>query len=105
MAKKLIELNWGRSLEAVFTDLSLEIKDEDFQHFLKSVIRAKKLGVSLSETLIIQAELLRTRRRQKAEELSRTASVKISVPLVLFIFPALLIIYIGPGILQLLERT
>lgn len=104
IARKLKELNWGRSLEAVFKDLSLTIKDDDFQYFLTSVIRVKKLGVSLSQTLIIQSELLRTRRRQKAEELSRTAAVKISIPLVLFIFPALLIIYIGPGILQLLNR-
>lgn len=105
VAKKLKELDWGRSLEAVFNDLRLEVEDEDFKHFLNSVIRTKNLGVSLSETLSIQADLLRTRRRQKAEELCRTASVKISVPLVLFIFPALLIIYIGPGILQLLVRT
>ncbi len=105
VAKKLKELDWGRSLEAVFNDLRLEIEDEDFKHFLNSVVRTKRLGVSLSETLSIQAGLLRTRRRQKAEELSRTASVKISVPLVLFVFPALLIIYIGPGILQLLART
>ena len=105
MQKKLVELDWGRSLDELFEELKAEVPDTDFQHFLSSLLRAKKLGVSLSETLAIQAELLRTRRRQKAEELSRTAAVKISVPLVLFIFPALLIIYIGPGILQLLERT
>lgn len=105
MDKKLVELGWGRSLDDLFDELKTDIPDADFQHFLSSLLRAKKLGVSLSETLAIQTELLRTRRRQKAEELSRTASVKISVPLVLFIFPALLIIYIGPGILQLLERT
>jgi len=105
VAEKLKELDWGRSLEAVFEDLKFEVEDDDFKHFLGSVIRTKNLGVSLSETLAIQSELLRTRRRQKAEELSRTASVKISVPLVLFIFPALLIIYIGPGILQLLAKT
>lgn len=105
VAKKLVELSWGRSLEDLFKELKEVVKDEDFQHFLGSLLRAKKLGVSLSETLAIQAELLRTRRRQQAEELSRTAAVKISIPLVLFVFPALLIIYIGPGILQLMERT
>lgn len=102
---KLRELEWGRPLDELFTELGAEIEDEDWQHFLSSLLRAKKLGVSLGDTLAVQAELMRTRRRQKAEELSRTAAVKISVPLVLFIFPALLIIYIGPGILQLLERT
>jgi Flp pilus assembly protein TadB len=102
---KLKELNWGRPLESLLIELKFEIKDIDFNHFIDSILRAKKRGVSLSETLVIQARILRTSRRQKAEELSRTASVKISLPLVLFIFPALLIIYIGPGILQLLERT
>lgn len=105
VAYKMRELDWGRPLDELFTELGQEVEDEDWQHFLNSLLRAKKLGVSLSDTLVVQAELMRTRRRQKAEELSRTAAVKISVPLVLFIFPALLIIYIGPGILQLLERT
>lgn len=105
MAKRLEELAWGRSVEAILKDLKKEVQHDDFSHFLNSVVRAKKLGVSLSETLTIQVEILRTKRRQKAEELSRTAAVKISLPLVLFIFPALLIIYIGPGILQLLSRT
>lgn len=105
MAMGLEELAWGRPIEAILKDLKAEIQNDDFSHFLNSVVRAKKLGVSLNETLTIQVEILRTKRRQKAEELSRTAAVKISLPLVLFIFPALLIIYIGPGILQLLERT
>jgi len=105
ISHRLQELNWGRSVEAILKDLKIEIRNEDFSHFLNSVTRAKKLGVSLSETLAIQVEILRTKRRQKAEALSRTAAVKISLPLVLFIFPALLIIYIGPGILQLLART
>jgi len=105
VALKLKELDWGQSLESVLMSLKKEIKSDDFKHFLESVLRAKKLGVSLSETLIIQGEILRTKRRQKAEELSRTAAIKMSIPLVLFIFPALLIIYIGPGILQLLART
>ena len=105
LRRSLVELGWGRSLEAIFTDLKTQVPDAEFDHFLSSLLRAKKLGVSLAETLAVQSELLRTRRRQQAEELSRTAAVKMSVPLVLFIFPALLIIYIGPGLLQLMERT
>ena len=98
-------MEWGRSLEEVLSELKTVIPNLDFNHFLRSVVRAKSLGVSLQQTLVIQGELLRTCRRQRAEELSRTASVKISIPLVLFIFPTLLIIYIGSGILQLLERA
>ncbi len=99
---KLYELELGRSLESLFYDLEKEIQNEEFQSFVKQLRQAKKLGVSLSHTLEIQSQCIRAKRKQRAEELCRTAAVKISIPLVLFIFPALLIIYIGPGILRLL---
>lgn len=99
---KLQEINLGRSTESIFLDLEKEIQNEEFQSFLKQLRQAKKLGVSLAQTLEIQSQCIRAKRKQRAEELSRTAAVKISLPLVLFIFPALLIIYIGPGILKLL---
>jgi tight adherence protein C len=100
--RKLEELNLGRSLHEIFEDLEAEVRNEEFQNFLRSVRQSQTLGVSLAYTLEIQSQLIRTKRKQRAEEISRTAAVKISLPLVLFIFPALLIIYIGPGILNVL---
>jgi len=97
-------LNLGKSLESVLLKLRSEIPVPEWNHFLSSIIQSKQLGVSLSDTLEIQSRIIRTKRRQKAEELSRTAAVKISLPLVLFIFPALLILYIGPGIIYLVAR-
>jgi Flp pilus assembly protein TadB len=105
LRKKLQRLEWGQSLETVLTELKPLLRSDDFSHFVESLLRSKHLGVSLSQTLVVQTQLLRTQRRQRAEEMSRTAAVKISVPLVLFIFPALLLIYIGPGVLQLLNHT
>ncbi len=102
---ELKKLQLGHSLEQILQNLRQQIPNAEFQHFITSLLRAKKLGVSLSNTLQIQSELIRTKRRQKAEELSRTAAVKISLPLVLFIFPALLLIYIGPGLLNLMSQT
>lgn len=102
---ELKKLQLGHSLEQILKNLRDQIPNAEFQHFITSLLRSKKLGVSLSNTLQIQSELIRTKRRQKAEELSRTAAVKISLPLVLFIFPALLIIYIGPGLLNLMSQT
>lgn len=65
--------------------------------------QARHLGVSISGTLKVQADLLRTRRKQKAEEQARSASVKIALPLVLCIFPALLIIYVAPAVLRIMS--
>jgi len=101
--EKLEELSLGKSLEDVFDDLTKELPNHEFKQFINSLLRAQKLGVSLAQTLDIQSRLIRTKRRQRAETLSRTAAVKISLPLVLFIFPALLIVYIGPGLLQLIQ--
>jgi Flp pilus assembly protein TadB len=102
--KKLHNLKFGRSLESLFLELEEEIQNEEFQSFLKQLRQAKKLGVALADSLEIQSQCIRAKRKQRAEELSRTAAVKISLPLVLFIFPALLIIYVGPGILSLLKN-
>jgi len=101
--QELKNLHWGVSLDEVLKKLKTSIKISSFQQFLATIQRSRKLGVSLSETLVIQSDLIRQRRRQHAEELARTASIKISLPLVLFIFPALLILYLGPGILMLLQ--
>lgn len=105
IARQLQAMELGKSLEQILAQLKLHIPNPEFQHFITSILRAKRLGVSLTNTLEIQSQLIRTRRRQRAEELSRTAAVKISLPLVLFIFPALLMIYIGPGLLNLMSQT
>jgi len=101
--KKLGELKFGRSIDDILVDIKKMLPNDELCQFINAISRAKKLGVSLASTLEIQSKLIRTKRRQRAEELSRTAAVKISLPLVLFIFPALLIIYIGPGLLRLMQ--
>ncbi|HEY5714279.1 MAG TPA: type II secretion system F family protein [Candidatus Gracilibacteria bacterium] len=101
---QLALMNLGKTLEEVLKNLQAQVPIEDWHHFLSSILHAKQLGVSLASTLETQSEILRTKRRQRAEELSRTASVKITLPLVLFIFPALLIIYLGPGLIHLMNN-
>ena len=97
-------IEFGQSFESVLKRMTESVCVPEFADFIFNLNQAKKLGVSLSKTLKIQSNLIQTRRRQKAEELSRTASVKISIPLVLFVFPALLIIYLGPVILQMIGK-
>jgi|GEM_PF-3656952 len=96
------EIAFGIPLYKAINHMTERVDIEEFTKFTSAIRQAKKLGVSIAETLKIQSNLIRTRRRQKAEELSRTASVKISLPLVFCIFPALLIMYLGPGVLQLI---
>ncbi len=101
VARTKKEITFGISQEEALDNMAFRLGIEDFSKFVSAIKQAKRLGVSIAQTLKIQSNLIKTRRRQKAEEISRTASVKISIPLVFFIFPALLIVYLVPGILRI----
>lgn len=103
LARASFEIDRGVPFEESMSDIAERFDSEDLNRFVLAIRQAKKLGASLSETLKIQAEALRTRRRQRAEEAARSAAVKISIPLVLFIFPALLIIYLAPAVLRIMQ--
>ncbi len=59
--------------------------------------------MSLSDTLITQADQMRLRRRQRAEELAHKATIKLIFPMVLLIFPALFVVIMGPAVPDMLE--
>jgi len=71
--------------------------------FVAVLIQADRLGVSIADILHAQSEQLRTRRRQWAEEQARKAPVKMLFPMILFIFPALFIVILGPAVPRFLE--
>jgi tight adherence protein C len=68
-------------------------------------VQADRFGTSIAQALRVHAETLRTSRQNQAEELAAKASVKISFPLVLFIFPSTFIVLCGPVILDLLNSS
>lgn len=94
--------NLGISLSDALSMAAKELKSPDFSHFVAAIKQAEKLGAELENTLLTQASILRSRRRYQIEEKARQASVKISLPLVLCVFPALLIIYLMPVIIHLI---
>ena len=67
------------------------------------MIQADKFGTSVGTTLRVHAETLRTRRRQDAEEQAARTTVKLIFPLVLFIFPALFVVTLGPSMIVIME--
>ena len=71
--------------------------------FTTAIIQAERLGTSMANTLVIQAENMRERRRQAAKAEALRAPVKILFPLVLFIFPALFVIVLLPSVLSLMK--
>jgi tight adherence protein C len=76
---------------------------EDVKSFVAMLIQTEKLGTSLSQSLRVHADSLRTKRRQRAEEAAAKTTIKLVFPLVLLLFPALFIILLGPGLLQVIH--
>ncbi|PKM62840.1 MAG: hypothetical protein CVU97_03340 [Firmicutes bacterium HGW-Firmicutes-21] len=76
----------------------------EVRNFASAVIQADKLGIPIKNMLKIQAEQLRTTRRQAAQEKGMKSPIKMMLPMVAFIFPVIFIILIGPIIIQLITQ-
>ena len=94
------DLRTGMSREEALRNLSDRNKVEDLRIFIGALTLSDRLGTSIGDTLRAQADSLRTRIRQKAEEQAAKASIKMLLPLVVFILPALIIILMGPGLIS-----
>lgn len=103
LANFLAEMRMGRSRREALQGLEVRTGVDDIKVLVASLIQADELGMSLSETLMIQADQMRMRRRQRAEELAHKATVKMMIPMVLLIFPALFVVIIGPAVPSMME--
>jgi len=100
----LREMALGRTRREALTDFAARVEIDDINSFIHAVIQAEHMGVSLGRVMRIQADQLRMRRRQRAEQEAQKAPVKMVVPLVLFIFPAMFIVILGPAAIQIFNN-
>ena len=75
----------------------------ELRSLVSMIIQAEKFGTSVASALRNQAESLRVKRHQQAEERAQKTAVKLMIPLVLFIFPAMGVVLAGPAALKMLE--
>ncbi|MGD8555565.1 MAG: type II secretion system F family protein, partial [Anaerolineales bacterium] len=83
-------------------DMSDRLGVPEMTSFVAAVVQSEQLGVSMAKVLKVQSTQMRVRRRQLAEEEAHRAPVKMVFPIGLLIFPSLMIILLGPAIMQLL---
>jgi tight adherence protein C len=76
---------------------------DDIRSIVSMLIQSEKLGVSIGRVLRVEAGALRTKRRQEAEQNARKAPIKMLVPLILFVLPALMTVILGPAGIHLLR--
>jgi tight adherence protein C len=101
--RAISEIRMGRSRRDALRDLVNRTDVPDVNAFIAAIIQADQLGVSVANVLHVQAEQMRLRRRQRAEEQAHKAPVKMVFPMVLLIFPAMYVIILGPAIPTMLK--
>jgi len=98
-----LELRAGSAKEKALRNLALRTGVEDVDNLAKMLIQADRFGTSVGTALRVQSEQLRTRRRQLIEENAAKMSTKLLFPLIFCIFPALLVVLLGPSVLQIMR--
>jgi tight adherence protein C len=99
--RTLQETRVGVSRVDALRNLTARTDVDDLNTFVLSLIQADQFGVSIARVLRVQAEEMRIRRRQRAQEKAFGAPVKLIFPLIFFIFPALFIVILGPAAINI----
>lgn len=99
--RMLREMAMGSARRDALKGFAERTQVPDVKLLVNALIQAEEMGVSLAAVIRVQAEQMRTKRRQRAEEAAHKAPVKITIPLVLFIFPTILVVILGPAAIQL----
>ena len=97
------EITIGRSRAEALYALAERTADDDLRRFCQTCVRAERRGTPFGEILDIQAEELRTKRRQYAEEAAQKVPVKILFPMMLFVLPVLMIVVMGPAAVMIMQ--
>lgn len=92
----------GMSFEDTLKDFGTRTGVEEIRSLAALLIQSEKIGARLAPALRAAAELLNSRRRMSAEEAARKTSIKMLFPLVFFILPAMLLVILGPAVIQLM---
>jgi len=95
------EIRAGKPRDEALRNLGDRTGVDDIKSLVAMLIQSDRFGTSIASSLRVFADSMRTKRRQRAEEMVSKASIKLIFPLLLFIFPALLIVLLGPALITL----
>jgi tight adherence protein C len=98
-----LEIRVGRSREEALRNLAERTGVEDIRSFVALLVQADRYGSSIGKAVRVFAESLRTRRRQRAEQASQKAALKLLIPLTLFLFPVVIVVVLAPPVLTLID--
>lgn len=95
-----LEMRAGRSREDALRNLALRTGVEEIEGLVAMLVQADRFGTSIAASLRVHSDMLRTKRRLRAEEAAAKIALKLLFPLIFFIFPSLLLVLLGPAMVQ-----
>jgi tight adherence protein C len=101
-ARVIREIQLGKVRREALKDMADRLGIPEMTSFVAAIIQSEQLGVSLAKVLRIQADQMRVKRRQRAEEEAHKAPIKMIIPMALLIFPSILIIILTPAVIQIM---
>jgi tight adherence protein C len=99
-----LQMQMGKSRGEVLQDLGQRSGVDDLRSLASILIQADKFGSSIAQALRVQSDSMRTRRRQIAEEKAAKTAVKLIFPLVIFIFPGIFVVLVGPAAITMIRE-
>jgi tight adherence protein C len=99
-----LQLQMGRPRREVLHDLGVRTGVDDVKSLAAILIQADRFGSSIAQALRVQSDSMRTRRRQLAEEKAAKTAVQMIFPLVLFIFPGIFVVLVGPAAIAIAKQ-
>jgi tight adherence protein C len=97
------QLQMGRPRREVLHDLGVRTGVDDVRSLAAILIQADRFGSSIAQALRVQSDSMRTRRKQIAEEKAAKTAVQLLFPLILFIFPGIFVVLVGPAAINIME--
>jgi tight adherence protein C len=94
-----LELRAGGTRQQALRNLALRTGLEELNAFVAMLVQAERFGTSIADSLRVYASELRNKRRVKAEEAAAKIAVKLLFPLIFFLFPGLMMVIMGPGMI------
>jgi len=98
-----LETRAGKPRAEALRNLAARTGVEDVRALVGTLIQTDRFGTSVAQALRVHSDSLRTERRQRAEEQAAKTTVKMIIPLVLFVMPSLIFVTVGPAVIQLLR--
>jgi tight adherence protein C len=99
----MLEQRAGKSRYDALKSLARRVNLEDMNNLVTMLIQTDRFGTGIAQALKVHAESARTRRQQRAEEMANKMPTKLTFPLVMFIFPSIFVVLLGPAVIKFLR--